>query len=82
MSPTKLLVGGYSEKRIASVTMVAFLTACAGVPVGANYCPIVDMKGRGGAQYETDLSECQAYAALATGAAQKAGTKAQPSARC
>ena len=44
------------KKSIAVCLIAAMITGCA----GARYRPIVD--GNGGAQYESDLAACQAYA--------------------
>lgn len=44
--------------------------------MGKNYRPLVDIKGIASAQYETDLRECQQYAAQVAGAAEQAAVGA------
>ena len=45
------------------------LSGCATGPTGADYRPMVDTRGASAANYESDLAECQRYAAQRTGAA-------------
>lgn len=48
-------------KKLAIVALIAVMTAgCA--TRGANYTPLVDMKGRDWAQFSQDTGECQIYA--------------------
>lgn len=51
---------GYIVKTIASIVIVLMLAGCA--TSGANYRPVVDLHNRDPGRYQTDLSECQAYA--------------------
>ena len=59
-------------KSLTYVVLAVFLSACATHRTGANYRPVVDTKDRDLAKYETDLSECQAYARQVSGAAERA----------
>lgn len=58
-------------KRIVAATLVVTLTGCA----GANYRPVVDSRVSP-ANYETDVKECQQYAAKQMGAAEAAAVGA------
>lgn len=61
-------------KRIISIVLIAALVGCAGT--GAAYRPLIDV-GRGNvAAYESDLSDCQRYAAQVAGAAERAAAGA------
>lgn len=54
------------RKLFVTLTAVAVLSGCA--TTGANYAPLVDMRGRDSVQYDSDLRDCQAYAATQTDA--------------
>ena len=45
---------------VSTILVLATLTGCA--TRGANYVPLVDMKGKEQQQFNTDVSECQVYA--------------------
>lgn len=47
-------------KIITSIVIVSMLSACA--TSGANYRPVVDMKGHDAGKYQDDLLQCQQYA--------------------
>lgn len=59
-------------KKTIAVILCATLTACATAPMGAQYRPVVDLKGKDSAQYEQDLQDCQAYASQVMGAGEQA----------
>ena len=60
------------KKSITILLAASLLTACA----GANYRPLVDGHGRDMNRYESDLRDCQAYAAQVNGAAENAAAGA------
>lgn len=47
-------------QRIAAIAILAMISGCA--TTGANYVPLVDMRGKDNATFSVDLQECQAYA--------------------
>lgn len=59
-----------------ALTVSICVTGCATRSTGENYRPLVDTKGADMAQYETDLRECQQYAAQVAGAAEQAAVGA------
>ena len=61
-------------KRFTIALIIASLTGCA--TSGANYRPVVDLKGRDPANYEQNLRECQQYALQVAGAADSAAAGA------
>lgn len=63
-------------KKLIAVTVCLALTACATQPTGENYRPVIDTKGVETTQLESDLRECQAYAAQVAGAAEQAAAGA------
>lgn len=48
------------KKLVIAAVSVALLAGCA--TRGANYVPLVDMKGKDYDTFDTDVKECQAYA--------------------
>lgn len=60
------------KSTVAALVAVSILAGCAGLPRGAAYVPLVDMKGVDEAKYPADLGECQAYATQRMDAAQGA----------
>ena len=61
-------------KKIIAITLSLALGGCASS--GANFRPVVDLKGRNQADYEQNLRECQQYALQVAGAADQAATGA------
>lgn len=59
---------------VAALAAVLALQGCAGA--GANYRPIVDMRGTNNVTFENDLRECQAYAHQTASAAENAAAGA------
>lgn len=63
-------------KKVIALIVLASLLGCATNQTGAQYRPIVDMKGHDFAKYEQDLRECQSYATQTGGAGEKAAAGA------
>lgn len=62
-------------KRAATLPFIAaalLLAGCATAPSGADYRPMVDLRGAQSASYEADLADCQAYARRVAGAGEGA----------
>jgi uncharacterized protein YcfJ len=59
-------------KMLTTLIAVAFLSACATVPRGAAYVPLVDLKNKDTQTFYADVAECQQYAAQRADAAQGA----------
>ncbi|MBI5277371.1 MAG: glycine zipper family protein [Burkholderiales bacterium] len=59
-----------------ALTTAAALALAGCATTGANYRPIVDLRGSNPAAYETDLRECQAYATQTAGAGESAAAGA------
>ena len=49
-------------KTFTIVAAAALLTACASVPRGSEYVPLVDMQGKESVALRDDLQACQAFA--------------------
>lgn len=60
------------NKITAGFVICLFLQGCATTPRGADYVPLVDMKGHDANKFATDTQECQAYARQRMSAAQGA----------
>ncbi|MDP2369195.1 hypothetical protein [Rhodoferax sp.] len=65
-----------TQTTVASILILALLGGCATRPTGEHYRPIVDLRGADATRYESDLSECQAYARQVAGAAEQAAAGA------
>ena len=51
------------NNRLTTLALALALSACAAQPRGADYVPLVDMRGKkNDAQFAGDLGECQAHA--------------------
>jgi outer membrane lipoprotein SlyB len=62
---------------IVITTVIVALAGCAtSQGTGAQYRPIVDLKGLDSGKYEADLRDCQSYAAQVDGAGQQAANVA------
>ena len=57
-----------TAKAVAAALAVALLAGCATAHGGAQYVPLIDIKPEQGANYSTDLADCQAYAERVVGA--------------
>lgn len=66
----------HTSKTVVALLISALLGACATRPMGDNYRPIVDLKGADTSRYESDLSDCQAYARQTASAAEQAAAGA------
>lgn len=63
--------------RLIAAALAAFILAgCASAPRGADYVPLVDLRGKDAAQLATDTAECQVYARQTMDAAEGAVTGA------
>lgn len=63
-----------SIRVVFCISLLAGMVACA--DTGANYRPVVDLKGVNGSKYEQDLSECQSLARQTSNAGTTAGEEA------
>lgn len=61
-----------THRLIAAALAASIFAGCASAPRGANYVPMVDLRGKDAAQLAADTAECQAYAAQAMDAAEGA----------
>lgn len=65
-----------THRLIAAALAASLLAGCASAPRGADYVPLVDLRGKDAAQLATDTAECQVYARQTMDAAEGAATAA------